>query len=277
MIDGLDWSYSKSQLFTKCQKAFFLDFVNRNTNQQYDKKQIVSLYSICGIIFHNTISKELDKWEKNESLDKQRAYTNATESLNNIIKHSDMMVVEALNGGIISDQFWKYAANKLRTDIDGFFTYVWPKFRSHKHVLHEKTEYVDTDFGKIVVRLDLCTKDIHDKITIIDWKTSKISDVQLSWKQLGAYVIWASDYFNKNPEEISLLTVNIPSNIFTEFHMTVGDLSRALHEINAECESWKVIMKNSNYDASPDLNKCMGCSHLNTCDVGIIFKGQLSI
>jgi len=108
------------------------------------------------------------------------------------------------------------------TQIHTFFSDLWPHIKGNIYIRHETFDKVLVDSTKVVLKVDYISQDPGGILIITDWKTgAEMEDSPINRLQMGVYVLWASEYFQKDPRDIRselnfLSTGSIHPYLFTE-------------------------------------------------------------
>lgn len=258
-----NWSYSKFQLYQSCPLA-----VKYESEFTDGHSELVSINSLIGILFHETISSHILKWSKEEQSKEDDLIETFISNLHIIWQKKNSRIIEISNGFQVKDSELKRIESSTIYLIKHFFDYIWPRFYSHMYLTHEHTYHFQVSRYQVVIRPDLVTKDPQGRIVVTDWKTGAYREPEFNSFQTAIYGLWAHTFFSLDPVDIITQTVNVKTGeikieSYSEKKLveTSNEILRSIEEINNALEGDLVKPR-------PERSKCKSCKFLKLCEHG---------
>ena len=267
MGDPHAWSYSMSETFKSCPRAWWLgETAQRRVQGRY--LGTVTLASLAGQAVHQSISSEIGLWAQGFRIDVARAERAAEQCIRDAWAESSTRIREVRNGlslaNVSSDRFINYARARVRD----FVRLVWPHFRSHVYVMHESNGSFRIGDVQVWVRVDLCTRGPGGLIVLTDWKTGRLGPGDVTGMQLGAYSLWARNHFSVTADRVMAQLVSLRTCEIMPRYPSDEELAGVQARILDEVEDWHRRRLSIDFPALPLPAKCLSCQFLDRCEEG---------
>ena len=257
------WSFSRYKTFEDCPRALWLD---EHSNGK--TRNLVPLHSLLGTSVHKAISFWLDNWSKDLTVSNREVKQVGINFIRKIWKNRNEIITEYVNGTESDDSLGPKIERTLNKLIDNFFLYIWPIFANYNYLTHENLYVLNIKDYKILVKPDLITKDRAGNLIITDWKSSTTHDDSVEAFQVSAYGLWASNFYEIEPDRIILQVVNLRTGRSIRGNFSQEEMEETSKKIEFQIKELNKIFQKEILAAKPEVNKCKRCPHLQICDEG---------
>lgn len=277
--DGtVDWSYSNAKIYDTCPRQFFFYQQAQSTDSERDVdsepelriNHVGSAGAIVGSAVHQSISREIDRWRKGDSPSMLNAQSVAGELIR---EFCDTHTFSAEDQGTVagdnseSSRLQDSLARTANAHLQTFFQVVWPRFSSHRYIVHETLDSFTVRGHTVWVRPDLCTRNVSGELVVTDWKTSAVDRFNRSL-QLLAYALWAHRKYEPDPARIHAQQIHTGTGEFDPETINRQQLEDVVERIVTDCEEWNARSDQSEFPPDPEPNKCQKCRYLEQCGPG---------
>jgi CRISPR/Cas system-associated exonuclease Cas4 (RecB family) len=280
------WSYSKHRLFQLCKRSFYYRYVGTALKESkiFDIKKLKRLkdlnskYALEGLLIHNVIENQIGQHYLGRTLNEEGAKAQYRLMVERYRMTSQDMLVEFYNGLPQDDLFFNKIRDEGQEKICMFFGVIWPQLRDLEYLKHEDFDKFKIKNVEVIVKVDYVSKTKNDVIVITDWKTGSDDERYENDLQIGTYVLWAMDYYNKGHDQIRSELAYLKTGMMHPYEFSSNDLEKiqftVLDDFTKMNESYEI----SAYPASPEGRKCMSCQFGSICPESLlrIFLSSLS-
>jgi CRISPR/Cas system-associated exonuclease Cas4 (RecB family) len=261
------WSYSRRETLEQCARAYYFTYYGANKKTAKDEpnkktlhflKQLQNRHQRAGDLLHLAIStyfrraRDGETWvhepdrliawaKKMFRADRKysRSHPKGNEQAKKQYGRSPTLLQEYYHQYEDADQLWQDAEAKMVNALQSFSTNEsLSLIRANgckPEALIEKAINLQIHNVKVVGRVDLAYPD-DGKITVIDWKIGSASRDGRSSLQLAVYALWATHYFECDPEKIDVYMVHLESNDVTTTEITKDELASVRVRILQDAE-----------------------------------------
>lgn len=268
------WSYSKHRLFNLCKRNFYYRYIGTALKESkfFDiqklkrLKNLNSKYALEGLLIHNVIENQIGQHYLGRSLNEEGAKTQYHLMVERYRKTCQDTLVEFFNGLPMDESFFDHIRIEGQEKISMFFRVIWPQLMSLEYLKHEDYDKfkIEEDV-EVIVKVDYVSKTKNDVIVITDWKTGSDDERYESDLQIGTYVLWAMDYYNKKPDQIRSELAYLKTGMMHPYEFSSDDLEKIQFTILDDFAMMNETYEISDYPASPDGRKCMSCQFGTIC------------
>lgn len=263
---SIDWSYTKSDLFSSCPRAFYHRYVQSSSSdapkssEPQGSRYSENPGSIIGTAVHDSISEQIERWKLNRHT-----------SVEDACQQAESIIQESIENFDTTDQqadLERSMAGIARKHLRNFFQNMWPQFSSHQYIVHEESISFSVAGHTVWVRPDLCTRDSDGRFIITDWKTSDPELIKDPSEQLLVYAMWANREFEPDLDRILLQYAYTNTGEFQRSLPNQTDIEKIEDQIISDCTEWNSSKTKSDFSAEPSQQKCSNCSYVPICPPG---------
>jgi len=270
------WSHTKYELWHRCKRKFWyqniapylLDPGNLDVGKISMLKSLTPKYALQGRIIHEILEDQMNKHNLGREPDQEAMISQYLKKVQMYENTSRTTIAEFYNGAP-DETFFDQIRETGVTQIHTFFSDLWPHIKGNIYIRHETFDKVLVDSTKVLLKVDYISQDPGGILIITDWKTgAEMEDSPINRLQMGVYVLWASEYFQKDPRDIRselnfLSTGSIHPYLFTDTDL---DDIRAL--ITDEFRIMNSTYEYEKFPRNPSSNHCIDCAFKAICDQG---------
>lgn len=266
------WSFSRHQLLNYCNRAYYYRYIGSalKSSKILDVEKIKRLkglkskYVLQGILIHESIEDQITQHYLGRPVNPISAREKYHKRLNGFQATADTTITECFNGEHIDPAFFDTIRTSGVEMLDTFFTIVWPTLERLEYLSHEQFDNFKIGTVPVTVKLDYITKNNVDNLVLSDWKTGK--ERRESNLQLGAYVLFAIQKYNKTPEEIFSEIIYLASTGKSRpYRFSSNQLDEVKDIITSDFERINASYEIEKYPADPAPKKCMNCPFASLC------------
>jgi len=237
---------------------------------------IVNLNSIIGIATHKSIASEIEHWVNGKKTNFKRAKKETLDWVDMIWKKREEKIVEIANGFEIEKNYKNKIKHYIIKNLKNFFKSIWPQFRNHEYISHEKLESFELENYKIWVKVDFFTCDESGNYFLSDWKSKKQPSIEISTSQYYVYALWCKNFKNTTLENIKIRVGYTRTGDISTISPTSKDIRETVKKIRTECRQWRKSDTIEEYSPLSDESKCKKCEYLRKCRKGLkLFKNDI--
>ena len=267
------WSYTKHRLWGICKRAYYYRYIgpalksaeNLNTQKLKRLKMLNSRFALQGILLHEVIENKIGQnhlgREMSESIAKAQ-YIQRVEQYRRVAKET---LTEYFNGEPMNEAFFgSIRANGL-DQISMFFGVIWPQLKDLEYLRHEKLDRFKVGDVEAIVKADYVSKTKDDIIVVSDWKTGANDEKYESELQIGVYVLWAMQYYEKEPEEVRSELVYLRTGIMQSYEFSRGQLEGIKGKVVDDFKDINRTFDIEYFNPDPSPEKCLSCQFATVC------------
>jgi hypothetical protein len=273
--EAVSWSASRARLYEVCPRRFYYRYVSRDpdssTSYPGSGGTVARPGAKVGMVVHDCIEDQVQRWRAGESLSLQAAQTSATEQLQAYLD-GDEDTIEELYSDDEEFDATDFARSLVRTahsHLECFFQVIWPQLADHQYILHEQTTSFEVGGETVWVKPDLCTRSEDGDFVVTDWKTSPPAPFSAPSLQVLTYALWAHEEYEPDLDRILVQLVHTKQGEFDRTRPDEAALDDIRSRITADCEMWRTADGRSEFDPLPEEGKCRGCFSLSRCSAGL--------
>jgi hypothetical protein len=275
-FEQVEWSYSAASLYRACPRRFFYRYANWPVSSPQSSTPHSS-YSgqppgtFLGIVVHDCIADQIDRWQQNKSLNLQTAQETATERLTQYATANAKSLSESDSSDETETDPDAIAESLIRTahaHLASFFQVIWPSFSSHTYILHEEPRSFNVRGHPVTVRPDLCTRTEDGDFVITDWKTSTPDPFGEPTIQELVYALWAHQEYEPDLNRILVQLVHTKTGEFDRDRFDADDLDQLIDRIETDSKQWGTVSSQSDFPPDPEHEKCRQCPYCSRCEAG---------
>jgi len=165
----------------------------------------------------------------------------------------------------LNDNFFDTIRVDGLDQIGTFFDVIWPQLEEQQYLRHEKFDKFTVDDVKAIVKVDYVSKTKDDKIVITDWKTGADREEYESDLQIGAYVLWAIQQYNKRPEDIKSELVYLATGTIRPHEFSIEEIDKIKRKITLDYKEMNEKYEIDYFQADPKSYKCLSCQFASVC------------
>jgi len=267
------WSYTKHRLWGICKRAYYYRYIgpalknagSLNTQKLKRLKKLNSRFALQGILIHEVIENKIGQShlgrEMSESVAKAQ-YTRRVEQYRRMAKET---LTEYFNGEPMNEAFFDSIRTRGLDKIGMFFGVIWPQLKDLEYLRHEKLDRFKVGEVEAIVKADYVSKTKDGIIVVSDWKTGASDEEYESELQIGAYVLWATQYYEKEPEEVRSELVYLTTGIMQSYEFSRRQLEGIERKIVDDFEDINRTFDIERFNPEPSPEKCLSCQFATVC------------
>lgn len=105
-----------------------------------------------------------------------------------------------------------------------FFGIIWPQFNDLVYLKHEDFDKFKIENVDVIVKVDYVSKTKTDIIVNTDWKTGANIEEYEKDLQIGTYVLWAMQYYQKESCQIRSKLAYLKTGKMHPYEFSTSDL-----------------------------------------------------
>lgn len=266
------WSFTKHRLWEQCKRAYYYSYIGRALRDSpelvatiRDLKALDSRSVLQGKLVHDVLEEQIKLHSRGQSMDEDKARSHYVESVEGYRRNASRRIVEYFNGAPVNETFFDYVREDGLDQLSLFFGVIWPQIAHLQYLRHEEFDRFQVRDVAAIVKIDYTGKGQDGRVIIFDWKTGVDKADYESDLQIGAYVLWATKYYQLEPDQVEshlvyLTTGTIRSHTFSNRQLDkIADLVASdFSEMN---ESYDI----GRFTPSPHPRECLGCQFASIC------------
>lgn len=266
------WSFSGHQLLNRCKRAYYYQHIASalksspvlDISKIKRLKGLKSKYVVQGSLVHDAIEDQITQHYFGRNVSQESAQESFLKRLKGFEITADDMITEFFNGERRDPSFFENIRPSGIEMLDTFFKIVWPNLKPLEYLSHEKFDRFTLEGVPVTVKLDYITKSNSGKLVLSDWKTGK--ERKESNLQLGAYVLFAMQKYNKAPEDIFSEIIYLASSGRSRpYGFSSDQLDEVKEIVVSDFELMNASYEIDRFPADPTPKKCFTCSFASVC------------
>jgi CRISPR/Cas system-associated exonuclease Cas4 (RecB family) len=267
------WSYSKHRLFGLCKKNYYYRYIGTalKESSKFDihrlkiLKNLNSKFALQGILIHEIIENQINQHHLGREVNEEGAKKQFVQRVEKYREMARETLIEYYNGESIEHPFFDRARSDGQDKISMFFGAIWPQFKELQYLRHEEFDKFKIQDVEVIVKIDYITKTKNDTLVISDWKTGANNEEYESDLQIGTYVLWAMQYYNKSPQEIRSELVYLTTGMMPHYEFSIEQLEEIKRKIVEDYEKMNATYEIEDYPSDPEPRKCLSCQFGTIC------------
>ena len=267
------WSFSKHRLWNLCKRAYYYRYIgtalrnSKEVNIQKLKKlkNLNSRFSLQGKLIHEAIENQIGQYYLGRKMNEDGAKTQYTQRVEHYRKMASEILTEYFNGEPIDDIFFDNIRANGIDQISMFFGVIWPQLEDLDYLRHEKFDRFKISDVEVIVKVDYISKTKDGTIVVSDWKTGADNEEYENDLQLGSYVLWAMENYDKKPEEIKSELIYLTTGIMRSYEFSIEELEAIKRTIVKDFEDMNRTIDIDYFKPDPNPKKCLSCQFATIC------------
>jgi CRISPR/Cas system-associated exonuclease Cas4 (RecB family) len=279
------WSFSKHRLWNLCKRSFYYQYIGtalkQSSNLEIYKlkrlKELNSKFVLQGSLIHEAIENQIGQHHLGRGFNETGTKSQFTQRLEQYRKTAPDILTEFYNGVPSDDAFFDTTRDEGLEKISMFFGVIWPQFKDLEYLKHEDFDKFKINDVQVIVKVDYVSKTKTDVIVITDWKTGTDNEEYESDLQIGTYVLWAMEYYQKNSSQIRSELAYLKTGTMRPNEFTTDDLETIKKNIIDEYKIMNRSYEIEDYPTNPTPTKCISCQFGTICPDSMVkeFLGEL--
>ena len=225
-----------------------------------------------GQLIHEVIENKVGQHYLGREMDIKSANAQYIKRLESYQRMAKETLTEYYNGATIEQSFFQKNFREGLEKIEMFYCVIWPQLKDLTYLQHEKFDKFKVGNIQALVKIDYISKTKNNIIVVSDWKTGSHNEEYESNLQIGTYVLWASQHFDRKPEEIRSELVYLKTGIMRAYSYTVEELEEIKKQINMDYTDMNKTYDFSYFSPSPHPEKCLSCQFALLCPDSLVNK-----
>ena len=267
------WSFSKHRLWGLCKRAYYYRYIGTAMKESEDLdilklkrlKDIDPRFALQGKLIHEVLENQIGQHYLGRGLSEKGAKIQYTQRIEQYRKMAKETLIEYFNGETIDEAFFDNIRAKGIDQISMFFGVIWPQLKDLEYLRHEKFDRFKVGDVEALVKVDYISKTKDDKIVVSDWKTGADNEAYESDLQIGAYVLWAMENYEKEPEEIRSELIYLTTGVMRSYEFSMEQLEENKRKIVEDFEEMNKTFDIDYFNPDPNPRKCLGCHFATVC------------
>ena len=270
------WSHTKHELWHRCKRKYWyqniapylVDPGSLDVGKISMLKSLTPKYALQGRLIHEILENQMKQHNSGREPDQEDMVSQYLKKVQGYETTSRTTIAEFYNRApdeFIFDQIRETGINMIQT----FFSDIWPHIKDNVYIRHETFDQVLVDSTKVVLKVDFISQDPDGTLIITDWKTgAEMEDSSMNRLQMGVYVLWACEYFRKDPGDIRSELSYLSSGSIHPYYFTDADLDGIRVLITDEFRMMNSTYEYEQFPRQPNSNQCIDCAFKTICDQG---------
>ncbi len=267
------WSFSKHRLWNLCKRSYYYRYIGTALKESstYDiyrlkrLKDLNSKYVLQGFLIHEAIENQLGQHRIGRDLSESGTKAQFVNRLEQFRKMAPESIIEFFNGLPLDDLFFDTIREEGKEKISMFFGVIWPQIKDLEYLKHEEFDKFKIGNVEVIVKVDYVSKTKTGIIVITDWKTGSDNEEYENDLQIGTYVFWAMDYYQKQPSEIRSEMAYLKTGMMRAYPFNTEELENLKNQIVEDFQQMNKSYEIDDYPADPSPKKCISCQFGTIC------------
>lgn len=269
------WSFSRSQLYNKCQRAYFFQYIAGYIQRptQFDtflisrlKKDLISKIFLQGKLIHHILENQIGQHKLGRDLNEKSAIGQYTLNLKKYQEVGKDIITEFYNGEPLDNAFFDKIRDSGIKQIQTFFNVIWPIFNELDYVEHENKNSFKLGDIRVFLRPDYVSKTKTGIFVVSDWKTGSDREDYDNDKQLAVYVLWAMYNYEIEPDNIRSELIYLSTGNSRSFSFKYEDLEKTIDFINQNFQCLNKDYEIASFEPKASEANCISCNYAKICD-----------
>jgi CRISPR/Cas system-associated exonuclease Cas4 (RecB family) len=268
------WSFSKYRLWNLCKRSFYYRYIgtalrespNFDIYQLKRLKNINSKYVLQGSLIHEAIENQIAQHHLGRDFSEDGTKSQFTNRLEQYRKTASDTILEYYNGLSHDDEFFNYILEEGKEKIKMFFEVIWPQIKDLEYLKHEDFDKFKIGDVEVIVKVDYVSKTKTGLIVLTDWKTGADNNEEYeSDLQIGTYVLWAMQYYQKNASDIRSELAYLKTGKMRPYAFSEDNLEEIKKKIVVNFQKMNRSYEIEDYPTDPNPKKCISCQFGSIC------------
>jgi hypothetical protein len=271
--DNNFWSFSKHRIWHQCQKQYYYTyiapFLKQSPHFDIQKIKYLKMFKsrifLQGDLIHNILEDQINCYLERKSMDSEGSIQKFIKKVSQYKTMAPEVLTEYRHGKPVDDQFFLTLQKNGISCLSTFFETVWPTYAELEYLRHEAFDRFTINSINVMVKADYVSKDVNGLIVISDWKTGLPNEMFENELQIASYVIWATQYFSKDPNEIKSDLVYLNTGEIRSFIFVKEQLLEVEEKIKSDFKTMNFSYEYEDFLGNPEPNKCLSCKFGSIC------------
>lgn len=267
------WSFTKHRLWQDCRLAYYFSYIGTalnypqivKTNELKRLKKLDSRFIIQGKLVHDIIEREIRNHQIGKEINEYSIKNQYADAIENYRRNAKRKIIEYINGEPVKQSFFDRIRENGLDQLDLFFGVIWPEFEDRKYLRHEEFDRFSIENVPVIVKVDYVSADSDGFTLVSDWKTGIDSEKYENDLQIGAYVLWATKYYNLTTDKVSSELVYLTTGRRAEYSFSRQQLIDIEKLIVDEFALMNETYEIDRFVPDPSPKKCIRCHFSSVC------------
>ncbi len=254
-------------MYRNCNRTIWLKKTQPSSNGSGKRRQVISPFSLLGIVVHETLEEEMKKhvgkrFFSEFRIDNSTLFSILDKKLSEALPLVDWTVIED------KDRLIEWVKKSSKKNLRNAKSLLNANARDYtvleveqvwKHKLRAESD--------LIVLADLVLQSPNNEIYVVDWKTQKDPKSDINDPQLAVYKLLAEKKYQN--EQIKTVIAYTERVHWAKPWYSPKFTSELENNIDEEIERWK-SNNIEDFPANPHPVNCSSCRYLTRCDVAYV-------
>lgn len=273
------WSFTKHRLWGQCKRAYYYRYIGTALQRSTDfsiarLKQLKDLDSklfLQGKLVHELLESQIGQLHTTGDFSEGAASAQYVQQVEHYRRNAKKLLVEYYNGQMVNERFFDRIRGDGLDQLSMFFGVIWPQLADLEYLRHEKFDrFKASDRVQAIVKVDHVSRTKNGQVVISDWKTGIDNPKYESDLQIGAYVLWAMQYYDLQPQQIKSELIYLTTGRVRPYQFSLDDLTKIEKSIVSDFEEMNKSYEIDYFDPYPDARNCLSCRFATVCPRSMI-------
>jgi CRISPR/Cas system-associated exonuclease Cas4 (RecB family) len=268
------WSFTKHRLWRQCRRAYYYRYIGTalQSSKEFNIAHLKSLKDLDsksvlqGKLIHEVLEAQMDQFRDTGQVSEEAARSRYVRLVEDYRQGPRKRILEHYNGKPVNERFFDRIRETGLDQLSLFFGVIWPRLTEFEYLRHEKFDrFRASERAEAIVKVDYVSKTGDGKIVISDWKTGVDNPKYESDLQIGAYVLWATECYNREPQDVRSELVYLTTGSIRPHEFSAMQLAEIREMINSDFEVMNRTYDMDYFTPSPDVDGCLSCYFATIC------------
>lgn len=267
------WSFTRHRIWNRCKRQYYYDYIVSylkppapvDANKIRSLKAYNSRFVLQGQIVHDILNEQIKLHCEKKPMDPTGAKSAYSRKIARYKTMAEEMLTEYRHGESVKEAFFTAIEESGKSCLNMFFESIWTDYQDRECLRHEEFDTFRIGDTEVTVKVDFVSKDNNGNIVITDWKTGGESDEYETELQMASYVIWAMQYYHKNPDEIKSELVFLKTGKTHPYAFFEDQLRDVEEKIKTDFEEMNTSYEYEDFPARPVPRECLSCRFAKVC------------
>jgi CRISPR/Cas system-associated exonuclease Cas4 (RecB family) len=267
------WSFSKHRLWNQCKRSYYYRYIgtalrespNFDVNKLKRLKVINSKNVLQGSLIHEAIENQIAQHHLGRDFNEDGTKAQFSNRLEQFRKTASDTLIESYNGLLLDDDFFNFVNEDGKEKIKMFFEVIWPQIKNLEYLKHEDFDKFKIGDVEVIVKVDYVSKTRTGLIVLTDWKTGADFEEYESDLQIGTYVLWAMQYYQKDVSDVRSELAYLKTGKMRPYAFNEDDLEKIKKKIVEDFRNMNRSYEIEDYPTDPNPKRCISCQFGTIC------------
>lgn len=267
------WSFSKHRLWNLCKRSYYYRYIGTALRESpnFDiyllkrLKDVNSKFVLQGSLIHEAIENQIAQCHLGREFSEAGTKAQFSNHLEQFRNTASDTILECYNGLSLDDEFFNYILEDGKEKIKMFFEVIWPQIKDLEYLKHEDFDKFKIGDVEVIVKVDYVSKTKTGIVVLTDWKTGADKEEYESDLQIGTYLLWAMQYYQKSPKDIRSELAYLKTGKMRSYEFNETDLEKIKNKILEEFNSMNSSYEIEAFPTNANPQKCIGCQFGTIC------------